>query len=171
MHHIQKLNFRLEKKDIKIKLYTPENKHRHALENINYLENYYLKNSRPNKLIIDEIATIIDLSPRKVQVWFQNRRAKEKKLFNSIEKSSLNFRFENYDALEASRYNPNPIDVTTNRNQKIETSTVHSYTNSPEDIYRMVDKDNFECRPIIASKEPIRYHKRRVSFSIKSLLS
>ncbi|OLY83302.1 Homeobox protein HD-10 [Smittium mucronatum] len=44
------------------------------------LESEFIKNNKPNSKKRNEISSVIGMSKRAVQVWFQNRRAKEKEL-------------------------------------------------------------------------------------------
>ncbi|KAI9290938.1 homeobox, partial [Neoconidiobolus thromboides FSU 785] len=53
-------------------------KARHSPEQIKYLEEYYHTDPKPDVHARSKISETIKLSPRAVQVWFQNRRAKSK---------------------------------------------------------------------------------------------
>ncbi|KAJ3772917.1 hypothetical protein FB446DRAFT_788257 [Lentinula raphanica] len=61
--------------------YTPnEVKHRKRTTNaqLKVLENVFKRDTKPNAALRNELAAQLDMTARGVQVWFQNRRAKEK---------------------------------------------------------------------------------------------
>ncbi|KAK0461231.1 uncharacterized protein EV420DRAFT_187751 [Desarmillaria tabescens] len=61
--------------------YTPnEVKHRKRTtsDQLKILEGIFKRDTKPNAALRNELAARLDMTPRGVQVWFQNRRAKEK---------------------------------------------------------------------------------------------
>ncbi|KAF8919802.1 hypothetical protein CPB85DRAFT_1248622 [Mucidula mucida] len=61
--------------------YTPnEVKHRKRTtsDQLKILEGIFKRDTKPNAALRTELASRLDMTPRGVQVWFQNRRAKEK---------------------------------------------------------------------------------------------
>ncbi|EGG07485.1 uncharacterized protein MELLADRAFT_35504, partial [Melampsora larici-populina 98AG31] len=46
---------------------------------LNVLEAQFESNSKPDVVLRKQLAEKLDMTPREVQVWFQNRRAKTKK--------------------------------------------------------------------------------------------
>ena len=52
------------------------------------LEKAFINNPKPNGKIRQGLAESLSMTPRGVQVWFQNRRAKEKQVNNRIKKDS-----------------------------------------------------------------------------------
>ncbi|KAH9809372.1 Homeodomain-like protein, partial [Melampsora americana] len=46
---------------------------------LNVLEAQFESNSKPDVVLRKQLAEQLDMTPREVQVWFQNRRAKTKK--------------------------------------------------------------------------------------------
>ncbi|KAI8821620.1 uncharacterized protein EV422DRAFT_505751 [Fimicolochytrium jonesii] len=57
-------------------------RHKTTKEQLHVLEQYYAKEKRPDAKERDMLARRIQMSPRGVQIWFQNRRAKEKAVLN-----------------------------------------------------------------------------------------
>jgi len=53
-------------------------RNRTSPEQLLILEEAFLKNPTPNGQTRDILAERVDMSPRSVQIWFQNRRAKMK---------------------------------------------------------------------------------------------
>ncbi|KAN0090786.1 hypothetical protein V8E55_004352 [Tylopilus felleus] len=58
---------------------------RHQLK---VLEDVFRKDTKPNAVLRKKLAAELDMSPRAVQVWFQNRRAKEKALRKRVSTST-----------------------------------------------------------------------------------
>ncbi|OMJ26680.1 Homeobox protein HD-10 [Smittium culicis] len=72
--------------ELKTSFYNPyqvKHRRRTTKEQFTTLENTFIVNNKPSAETRREIAQKLSMTPREVQVWFQNRRAKEK---NSIEK-------------------------------------------------------------------------------------
>ncbi|KAI9284073.1 Homeodomain-like protein, partial [Umbelopsis sp. AD052] len=55
-------------------------RHRLKPEETDYLAEEFQYNPKPTRQKIQEIASDIDVSERTVQIWFQNRRAKLKRM-------------------------------------------------------------------------------------------
>ncbi|PLW17377.1 hypothetical protein PCANC_14087 [Puccinia coronata f. sp. avenae] len=55
---------------------------------LNILETQFQLNSKPDVALRKQLADRLDMTPREVQVWFQNRRAKTKKLEKRAEQES-----------------------------------------------------------------------------------
>ncbi|KAI9352324.1 hypothetical protein BD770DRAFT_393212 [Pilaira anomala] len=53
---------------------------RFALEETRLLEDEFKKNARPTADVKKKLADTFDTVPNRIQIWFQNRRAKEKKI-------------------------------------------------------------------------------------------
>ncbi|KAJ6543106.1 hypothetical protein B0H19DRAFT_957626, partial [Mycena capillaripes] len=45
---------------------------------LNILEGIFKRDNKPNAALRNEIARQLNLTPRKIQIWFQSRRAHEK---------------------------------------------------------------------------------------------
>ena len=53
-------------------------------EQVSHLEHIFGQNPYPNREIKTNLATKLSINERQLQVWFQNRRAKEKRYFPKI---------------------------------------------------------------------------------------
>lgn len=69
--------------DIKIKSYDPLRSSRHAKEQTLYMESVFVNNPKPSTALRGSIASKLKMASRTVQIWFQNRRAQEKRNNNS----------------------------------------------------------------------------------------
>ncbi|KAG1894475.1 uncharacterized protein F5891DRAFT_1255166 [Suillus fuscotomentosus] len=67
-----------------------EVKHRKCTSRIQLkvLEDIFRKDTKPNAALRNKLAAELDMLPRAVQVWFQNRRAKDKALRNRVQDST-----------------------------------------------------------------------------------
>jgi hypothetical protein len=60
-----------------------------SVRETNVLEAVFASSPRPNKNTIHQLATMLGVKPRQVQVWFQNRRQRWRKDFLELEKARL----------------------------------------------------------------------------------
>jgi hypothetical protein len=58
----------------------PKKRQRTSPAQLEVLEKVYQTEKLPNSDLRKELATTLKMTPRRVQVWFQNKRAKEKRL-------------------------------------------------------------------------------------------
>jgi hypothetical protein len=60
-------------------------RHRTSAEQLRVLEMTYAGNKVPNQELRKDLASQLGMTTRRVQIWFQNKRAKEKRLKNSTQ--------------------------------------------------------------------------------------
>jgi len=64
-------------------------RHRTSAEQLRVLEMTYAGNKVPNQELRKDLASQLGMTTRRVQIWFQNKRAKEKRLKNSLQSKVL----------------------------------------------------------------------------------
>ncbi|KIK97125.1 hypothetical protein PAXRUDRAFT_10369 [Paxillus rubicundulus Ve08.2h10] len=92
------------------------------------LEDVFRKDTKPNASLRKQLAAQLDMSPRAVQVWFQNRRAKDKQL---RKRASAAVEKERAAATSAQK-SPSPRDTSPNDSSNSSTAT-EKPTHSAED--------------------------------------
>ncbi|TFK73886.1 hypothetical protein BDN72DRAFT_893608 [Pluteus cervinus] len=128
--------------------YTPnEVKHRKRTTSaqLKILENVFKRDTKPNAALRNELATQLEMTARGVQVWFQNRRAKEKIKAGKVvaNKASTHGHTDSSSSSSASEAQLTSSDQTDNQTTPSEvgaehgTSPIHSGDNndpaSPQD--------------------------------------
>ncbi|RVD92841.1 homeodomain-containing transcription factor [Tubulinosema ratisbonensis] len=84
--------------DLKTEYYNPfivRHRKKTTKTQLQILENTFASNVRPDARMRRMLAEQLNMTPRSIQVWFQNRRAKEKKL---VERKIRADNYQSYDS-------------------------------------------------------------------------
>lgn len=85
--------------------YTPKRRKRTTHDQLKILEDTFKRDTKPDGVLRKRLAVELGMAPRGVQVWFQNRRAKEKtkaRKANAKATSTLELRNNDASARDAS---------------------------------------------------------------------
>ncbi|KAF8441623.1 hypothetical protein L210DRAFT_2083431 [Boletus edulis BED1] len=100
---------------------------RHQLK---VLEDVFRKDTKPNAVLRKKLAAELDMSPRAVQVWFQNRRAKEKALRKRVATGAD----QEKPASPSMKKSPPPRDTSPNNSSNSSTATEKPARHTEDDI-------------------------------------
>ncbi|KAF8838818.1 hypothetical protein BDN67DRAFT_1012812 [Paxillus ammoniavirescens] len=111
------------------------------------LEDVFRKDTKPNASLRKQLAAQLDMSPRAVQVWFQNRRAKDKQL-----RKRASAAHDKEKAATSAQKSPPPRDTSPNDSSNSSTATekpTHPAEDGTSSQASSLDQSAAESSPVM----------------------
>ncbi|KAF9222709.1 hypothetical protein BS17DRAFT_178006 [Gyrodon lividus] len=112
------------------------------------LEDVFRKDTKPNAALRKKLAAELDMLPRAVQVWFQNRRAKDKQL----RKRGSTAIDQEKAAVTSAQKSPSPRDTSPNDSSNSSTATVkptHPAEDGTSSQASSADQSSTKSNPVV----------------------